>query len=115
MRTVNYVAHDCRNSRNSETIPKKARNGKIVYVPNPEYCNNRWIDKDKTGATTQVPTWKYCQECCKKMGINFEKQKPADYRTDERNEQIKNNIEKMRETRNKNIKSDTRKTTQETI
>lgn len=27
----NYVAYDCRNSRNSETLPKKARNGKIVY------------------------------------------------------------------------------------
>ena len=51
----NYVAHDCRNSRNSETLPKKARNGKIVYVPNPEYCNNRWVDVDKTGAKTQIP------------------------------------------------------------
>lgn len=102
----NYVAHDCRNSRNSETLPKKARNGKTVYVPNPEYCNNRWVDVDKTGAKTQIPNWKYCRECCEKMGINFEKQKPSDYRTDERNEQIKKNIERLREARNKNINSD---------
>ena len=42
----------------------------------------------------------------KKMGINFEKQKPADYRTDERNEQIKIKVEKMKEARKKNINSD---------
>lgn len=40
------------------------------------------------------------------MGIDFEKQKPSDYRTDERNEQIKKNIERLREARNKNINSD---------
>lgn len=104
--TKNYVAHDCRNSRNPETIPTKARNGKIVYVPNPEFCNNRWVDVDKTGVKTQIPTWKYCRECCEKMGIDFKKQKPSDYRTDERNEQIKNNVEKMKEVRQKNIKSE---------
>ena len=31
---MNYVAHDCRNSRLS---PKDKK-----------YCNNRWVDKDKT-------------------------------------------------------------------
>ena len=96
-----YIAHDCRNSRNPETIEAKAKNGKKIYIPNPDFCNNRWIDIDKTGAKSQIPTWKYCRECCEKMGINFEKQKPADYRTDERNEQIKKNIEKMMEKRNK--------------
>ena len=40
------------------------------------------------------------------MGINFEKQKPADYRTNERNEQIKIKVEKMKEARKKNINSD---------
>lgn len=42
----------------------------------------------------------------KKMGIDFKKQKPADYRTDERNEQIKNNIEKLKQSRAKNINSE---------
>ena len=41
-----------------------------------------------------------------KMGIDFKKQKPADYRTDERNEQIKNNVEKLKQSRAKNIKSE---------
>ncbi len=63
---MNYVAHDCRNTRNGT-------------------CNNRWIDKDINHVTTKPPTWKYCKECCKKLGINFEKQKPSDYRTEEQN------------------------------
>ena len=49
------------------------------------------------------------------MGIDFEKQKPSDYRTDERNEQIKNSIKKMKEVRQKNINSEIRKTTQEHV
>lgn len=60
-----YVAHDCRNSR----LDERSKN----------YCNNRWIDVDMTGATTLIPTWKYCRECCEKLGIDFEKQKPSDY------------------------------------
>lgn len=75
---MTFVAHDCRNTRNNT-------------------CNNRWIDKDLTGASTQVPTWKYCRECCEKLGIDFEKQKPSDYRTDEQNERIKLNAQKMSE------------------
>lgn len=75
---MNYVAHDCRNTRNNT-------------------CNNRWIDKDITGASTLVPTWKYCRECCEKMGIDFENQKPSDYRTEEQNERIKINTQKMAE------------------
>ena len=62
---MNYVAHDCRNSRRDERSKS--------------YCNNRWLDLDLTCATTQIPTWKYCRECCEKLGIDFEKQKPSDY------------------------------------
>lgn len=100
--TKNYVAHDCRNSRNSETILQEVNNGKKVYVPNPDFCNNRWIDVDLTGAKTQIPTWKYCRECCEKMGIDFEKQKPSDYRTDEENEAIRVKIKKLHEAKAKN-------------
>lgn len=75
-REWNYVAHDCRNTRNGS-------------------CNNRWIDKDITSAKMQIPTWKYCKGCCEKLGIDFEKQKPSDYRTDEQNEKLKEKIKKM--------------------
>lgn len=89
-----YVAHDCRNSRNPEYILLEKGNRKSAK-PNPDYCNNRWIDKDLTGATTQIPTWKYCRKCCEKMGIDFDKQKPEDYRTEEQQERIKQHVKDM--------------------
>ena len=80
-----YVAHDCRNSR----LDERSKN----------YCNNRWIDVDMTGATTLISTWKYCRGCCEKLGIDFEKQKPSDYRTEEENTKILNHSKKMIERR----------------
>lgn len=79
---MNYVAHDCRNSRLPEfiVIGKK----KSEKIPNPDFCNNRWIDKDLTHANILIPTWKYCRECCEKMGIDFKNQKPSDYMSEER-------------------------------
>lgn len=74
---MNYVAHDCRNTRNNT-------------------CNNRWIDKDITGVTTQIPTWKYCCECCEKLGINFENQKPSDYMSEEEKEMRRIKLEKSK-------------------
>lgn len=88
---MNYVAHDCRNSRRSERSKK--------------YCNNRWVDVDLTGATTLIPTWKYCCECCEKLGIDFENQKPSDYRTEEENAKILNHSKKMIEKYKQKINS----------
>ena len=39
-------------------------------------CNNGWVDKDLTGATTIPPKWKYCKECAKKLGIDYDAQTP---------------------------------------
>ena len=47
-----YVVHFCRNSK----------------------CNKAWIDKDLTNVKTIPPKWKYCIECAKQLGIDFEKQ-----------------------------------------
>lgn len=101
---MNYCAHDCRNSRLPEFI--KTGKGKDDKIPNPDYCNNRWVDKDLTGATMLIPTWKYCRECCEKLGIDFDKQQPSDYRTPEQNEKLLNHLEKMRASRKQNIKSE---------
>ena len=92
-----YVAHDCRNSRNPEFI--QTRTKKKDKIPNPEFCNNRWVDVDMTGATMQIPTWKYCRECCEKLGIDFDNQKPSDYRTKEQNERIAKQVKKLQESR----------------
>lgn len=37
-------------------------------------CNNGWLDKDLTNCKDRPPRWKYCKECCKKLGIDFNKQ-----------------------------------------
>lgn len=71
---MNYVAHDCRNTRLPES--------------HPDYCSNRWLDKDLTRVKTLVPTWKYCRECCAKLGIEFDLQKPSDYTSEAQREVI---------------------------
>lgn len=52
---MSYVMHICRN-------PK---------------CNNGWVDKDLTNAKSYPPDWKYCRECCEKLGIDYEAQTPT--------------------------------------
>ena len=47
-----YVVHHCKNSKLKPT--------------DENYCNNCFIDIDKTNCTTHPPTWKYCPECEKK-------------------------------------------------
>ena len=47
-----YVIHVCRNSKQ----PKDS----------PDYCENVWVDVDKTNVTLVPPSWKYCSECVKK-------------------------------------------------
>lgn len=81
---MNYVAHDCRNTRNNT-------------------CNNRWLDKDLTRCTTSPPDWKYCKECAEKLGIDYNAQTP-DSNLSEKELEIKN---KKREqfTKNKLLNS----------
>ena len=78
---MNYVNHFCKNKQ----------------------CNNNWIDKDLTHNTTIPPKWKYCKECAEKLGIDFNKQKPSDYRTPEQEEKLKERAEKLKKTRSKNV------------
>ena len=46
----------------------------VHYCPR---CNTAWLDIDITNVKTFPPTWKFCIECCKKLGIDFDKQTPA--------------------------------------
>ena len=49
---MSYVVHYCKNKK----------------------CNNAWTDLDITNAKTIPPKWKYCKECCKSLGIEFDSQ-----------------------------------------
>lgn len=52
---MNYVMHFCRNKK----------------------CNNGWIDKDLTNAKVNPPDWKYCKDCAKARGIDYDTQTPT--------------------------------------
>ena len=50
------------------------KNFVLHFCKNPD-CNIGWLDIDVTDVTTIPPKWKYCRECCKLLGIDFDKQK----------------------------------------
>lgn len=75
---MSYVMHFCRNKK----------------------CNNGWIDKDLTNALTNSPSWKFCRECSKKLGIDFDSQTPTSNLTKkelEHKERMKERAKLMRE------------------
>ena len=51
-----------------------SKNFVLHFCKNPD-CNVGWLDVDVTDVTTIPPKWKYCRECCKLLGIDFDKQK----------------------------------------
>ena len=51
-----------------------SKNFVLHFCKNPD-CNVGWLDIDVTNVTTIPPKWKYCRECCKLLGIDFDKQK----------------------------------------
>ena len=51
-----------------------SKNFVLHFCKNPD-CNIGWLDIDVTDVTTIPPKWKYCRECCKLLGIDFDKQK----------------------------------------
>jgi len=83
---MNYVMHFCRNKE----------------------CNNGWVDKDLTNATVNPPKWKYCKECAKKLGIDYDAQTPTSNLTPkeiEHKNKLRERINKAREIKFKNIHS----------
>lgn len=40
----------------------------VVHFCKNKNCNNAWIDEDLTNAISNVPRWKFCDECCRKYG-----------------------------------------------
>lgn len=91
---MNYVMHFCRNKK----------------------CNNGWIDKDLTHATSTPPSWKYCKECAAKLGIDYEAQTPTSNLTEKElahKNKLRERAEKMRQTRLNKIYSAFTETGQE--
>lgn len=51
-----------------------SKNFVLHFCKNPD-CNVGWLDTDETNVKTIPPKWKYCRECCKLLGIDFDNQK----------------------------------------
>ena len=51
-----------------------SKNFVLHFCKNPD-CNVGWLHVDETNVKTIPPKWKYCRECCKLLGIDFDKQK----------------------------------------
>lgn len=73
---------------------KKSKVYVIHFCRNKE-CNNGWIDEDLTNVKTFPPQWKYCKECAEKFGVEFDKQKPSDAKSEKELERDKKLREAM--------------------
>ena len=62
-------------------------------------CKCAFVAEDYTNAQDIPPTWRYCPECAKKLGIDYDKQTPWSNRSEKRNEQIKAQIERLKQYR----------------
>lgn len=81
-----WVIHVCKNSKLKPT--------------DENYCNNCWIDVDKTHVTTTPPTYKYCKECEAK---GFKNPKTRNItRTPEQIEAFKERMKEYRRKKNGN-------------
>lgn len=75
-----FVVHHCKNTKLDKT--------------DANYCNNCFIDVDKTGATTIPPRWKYCPECVTKGFKNPKTRKST--KTPEQIEEFKKRMAEYR-------------------
>lgn len=79
-----YVTHTCKNSK---LDPK-----------DPNYCNEAWVDIDKTKVKDTPPTWKYCPKCVQKGFKNPRTRKGT--MTEEQIEAFKQRMKEYRRTKN---------------
>lgn len=70
-----YVAHECKK------------------------CGKAFIAEDYTKATSLMPTWRYCEDCAKEIGIDYATQTPRKNRTPEEQKKIDEKTERLRQYR----------------
>ena len=80
----------------------------VVHICRNKQCDAIWIDKDLTNAQVNPPDWKYCEDCCKELGIDFDSQTPDSNLTPkelEHKNRLRERIKKANQVRLQNIKS----------
>lgn len=86
MASNTYVVHHCKNT--------------TLKPADKDYCNNCFIDKDKTNVQSYAPTWKYCPECVAKGFTN--KRTKAGTMSEENREKFKLRMAEYRRSKNEN-------------
>lgn len=64
-------------------------------------CESAFVAEDYTRAKDIPPHWRYCPDCAKELGIDYEKQKPGDYRTAGENARYKARAENLKKVNEK--------------
>lgn len=59
-------------------------------------CNCAFVAEDYTNCQDIPPHWRYCPDCAKELGIEYEKQKPWTNYTEEQKNRIKEQIERLK-------------------
>ena len=67
---------------------KNSKTYVVHYCKNPK-CNNVWVDVDLTNANKRPPRWKYCKECCEKLGVENPEFPPKRSDAEKRIERLK--------------------------
>lgn len=60
-------------------------------------CNCAFVAEDYTNAQDIPPHWRYCPDCAKTKGIDYEKQTPWNNFSEARKKQIAENLKKMKQ------------------
>lgn len=59
-------------------------------------CGCAFVAEDYTNCQTTPPHWRYCPECCSKLGIDYDKQKPWMNRSEKLQKRIDAQIERLK-------------------
>lgn len=60
-------------------------------------CGCAFVAEDYTRVTHTPPSWRYCPECSKKLGIDYAKQRPRDNFSEARKRAIEKSKERLKE------------------
>lgn len=67
----------------------------VVHYCKNKNCNNAFVAEDYTKVRDIPPHWRLCPDCCKELGIDYEKQRPWNMRDEKTQKRIKEQIERL--------------------
>ena len=71
----------------------------VVHFCKNKECNNAFIAVDYTKVKDVPSHWRLCPDCCKKLDIDYGKQRPWNMRDEKTQKRIKEQIERLKKYR----------------